>query len=287
MSDKIIDLTKYTDNREDALELPDELIDAYIKESELATPELWDRIEAGFEQEVTEIDAELKKADKQRHKKVMGWVAAAAVITIIAIPTIVISNIANHSDEKNDSAGVTVQEKFEDADSDGYMDNYAEEAAEEDYYFEMDDADDAADMAEADSYTQNAGVNNIAIKDEAVESEAAAYDDEEYDNADDADYDSNAESDSDNSEYISDNAGTSETEAGYADEISVEDIVYTMSQDEPVTELSKGYDLVVELENDFCTYPSDKLNVYMRRSGDSIVYVEYGDVYKMYIRERQ
>ncbi|MBR3833392.1 MAG: hypothetical protein IKJ73_03660 [Lachnospiraceae bacterium] len=67
-----------------------EFVDQYIKATENNTPDLWGRIEAGFELEAKNVMAE-KRRKMATTKKVVGFVAAAALITIIAVPVMMLS----------------------------------------------------------------------------------------------------------------------------------------------------------------------------------------------------
>ena len=75
MSKNIIDLNEYKNSQEDieamALDIPDELIDAYLNEVEINTPDLWSKIETGYEKELKLIDSENKA---RRKKVVLCWI---------------------------------------------------------------------------------------------------------------------------------------------------------------------------------------------------------------------
>lgn len=68
----------------------EEFVNSYLNATAYNTPDLWSRIDAGFEVEVQNV------REKQKHKykkvsKVVGFVAAAAIITIIALPIMKLS----------------------------------------------------------------------------------------------------------------------------------------------------------------------------------------------------
>ena len=62
-----------------------ELIDYYNQATANSTPDLWGRIEAGFELETKDLKAKQRRKVATT-KKIVGFVAAAAIITIIAVP---------------------------------------------------------------------------------------------------------------------------------------------------------------------------------------------------------
>ena len=64
-----------------------EFVNSYLQATDIRTPDLWNRIEAGFELEAGDV-IEQHKLKSKRTRKVLGFVAAAAVITIIAVPVL-------------------------------------------------------------------------------------------------------------------------------------------------------------------------------------------------------
>lgn len=127
-------------------ELSDEMIDAYLNAIDLETPDLWNRIEVGFEKEYSQMLSETNTnviefsnntAVKKRKasRRYMGLVAAVILITIIAIP---IMNLGGRtkSDTKSDNKtsdsvmdNATAKESMDEAPS---FDNaYSESASDE------------------------------------------------------------------------------------------------------------------------------------------------------------
>lgn len=102
-------------------------------------PDLWSRIDAGFE----EVKIE-KKVQKQRKKKQFGLIAAAVVVAVIAIPVCVITMW-----NQNEKRAYETQENASNAE----VENAADSAASE----ETDSA--ASDAAESAAYE---GVENAA-----------------------------------------------------------------------------------------------------------------------------
>ncbi len=86
-------------------EFSDEMVQAYIDAAGLDTPDLWSRIDAGFEAECSTIRVERNHKKKLR-KKTFGAVAAVLILTVLAIP--VMALFGNSKEEtkgsKNDMA---------------------------------------------------------------------------------------------------------------------------------------------------------------------------------------
>lgn len=84
----------------------DDMINSYMQAVDMQTPDLWDRIQTGFDMENAELIRE-KKLKQSRNKKLIGFAAAAVLITVIAIPIIGLNNIEREetksSDYRNDS----------------------------------------------------------------------------------------------------------------------------------------------------------------------------------------
>lgn len=108
--DNTTDLNEYKNNMsdEESVELPKELLEAYIKNVDDATPDLWNRIEAGFDDEIKNIGS--TPHNKNKWKKYMG-IAAAMLVVAIAVP--VALNIGGMGSKKSDS---------------GFADKYEEKA---------------------------------------------------------------------------------------------------------------------------------------------------------------
>lgn len=86
-------------------EFSDEMVQAYIDAAGIDTPDLWSRIDAGFEAECSTIRLERNHKKKLR-RKTFGAVAAVLVLTVLAIP--VMALFGNSKEEtkssKNDIA---------------------------------------------------------------------------------------------------------------------------------------------------------------------------------------
>lgn len=111
-------------------------------------PDLWSRIDAGFEEEV-KIE---KKVQKQRKKKQFGLIAAAVVVAVIAIPVCVIT-----MRNQNEKRAYETQENASNAEVENAADSAASDAADSAASEETDSA--ASDAAESAAYE---GVENAA-----------------------------------------------------------------------------------------------------------------------------
>ena len=78
-------------------ELSEEMLQAYLEAADMETPDLWSRIDAGFDSEVTQINNE-KKLNKKRNKKFITFIAAAVLITLIALPIAMLGGRSNEKD---------------------------------------------------------------------------------------------------------------------------------------------------------------------------------------------
>ena len=76
----------------------EEFVNAYLEAVNQTTPDLWSRIESGFEVEARDIINERRRKSK-RVWKTVGYVAAAALITVIAIPVMKLSLGGEKSEE--------------------------------------------------------------------------------------------------------------------------------------------------------------------------------------------
>lgn len=77
----------------------EEFVNSYLAATNQNTPDLWNRIEAGFQEEAWDMVAE-KKRKTARAWKTVGYVAAAAMITLVAIPAMLLSMGGGKSDEE-------------------------------------------------------------------------------------------------------------------------------------------------------------------------------------------
>lgn len=78
-------------------ELSEEMLQAYLDATDMETPDLWSRIDAGFDSEVTQINNE-KKLNKKRNKKFITFIAAAVLLTLIALPIAMLGGRNNEKD---------------------------------------------------------------------------------------------------------------------------------------------------------------------------------------------
>lgn len=106
-NNNITDLNEYKNQNlqaEVVEEFSDEMVQAYIDAAGMDTPDLWNKIDAGFESECATIRVEKqqkKQVRKKVRKKVTGIVAAAVLLTVIAIP--VMALMGNSKGEKEKS----------------------------------------------------------------------------------------------------------------------------------------------------------------------------------------
>ena len=122
-------------------ELSEEMLQAYLDATDMETPDLWSRIDAGFDSEVTQINNE-KKLNKKRNKKFITFIAAAVLLTLIALP---IAMLGGRSNEK---------------------DMVTEGIKDEDIAFEAEAESAAADMdATEASFEENAAMDEVPAED--------------------------------------------------------------------------------------------------------------------------
>ncbi len=271
MSDKIVDLTEYKNNQEDieamALDIPDELLESYLNEVELDTPDLWSRIESGYEKEIKLIDGE-KKAVK---KKMIGLIAAAVLIVVIAIP-VAIFNVAGKKDSKSDD-GKELREYSSDT-KDTYEDDA--EATEEANYMDVEEATEA-------EYCDD------------VESDSVAYDttEQSYDQSELNGMENKDDGKSDNYSMQGDtsnvNASSKADDNSFAKEIVFNDITYVDAEEDFTDILPEEFTAEVTIPNDFSDYPEKEFTVIWSGKKDDCdyIYVRYDNLYKLYVRNDQ
>lgn len=87
-------------NDKKVTDLSQKMLEAYYRVSEENTPDLWDRVEKGID---TEFSLLSKKAKSKKTGKIMfrNIAAAAAVLAIIAIPTVIFVNRLGNSRDKS------------------------------------------------------------------------------------------------------------------------------------------------------------------------------------------
>jgi len=90
----------------------DEMINSYVWEIGNSTPDLWSRIEVGFEEEAKAVARE-RKRKSTRVWKTLGYVAAAVVITIIAVPVMKLGMGEKKSEESVDMIDMEATESYD------------------------------------------------------------------------------------------------------------------------------------------------------------------------------
>lgn len=137
----------------------EDFVNAYLNATNQATPDLWNRIEAGFAIEARDVVTERRK-QSSRTKKMMGFVAAAVIITIIAIPVLKIGT--KHKDEDKNSYIEKGYENSVKLDNESAYESVDEEAAMESpvYNVEGEYQEESMESAEEPSYDDNDEMNN-------------------------------------------------------------------------------------------------------------------------------
>lgn len=159
-------------------ELTDEMLQAYLDNVDVETPDLWERIEAGFDAEI-ENSADAKKNStkgntrgRQGLRRYAGLVAAIVVCAIV-IPVAMLSS--NNKNTKNDNATydsdiIEAQESAEMADESMNMLPESADMADEsmDMMPESADMTDdiAGDIQQADSALNQNSASSDSIKDD-------------------------------------------------------------------------------------------------------------------------
>ena len=266
MSKKIVDLTEYKNNQEDiemmTEDIPEEILEAYMKEVENDTPDLWSKIETGYEKEIMSIDNE----KKLRKKKTIGIIAAAALITLIAVPVAILNNKST-KDDKNNRFDISMK-------SDKADDTYDDYAA--DGMPEFADSDDDYDMYDESVNTEAAGENNTEQNNYSFDADVAEQVQDDY-------YEDEVDSDLSN-EATDEEAAD---ESLFAKEIEVEGVVYEISDVELITDVPDKYNNEIQIENIYCDYPEDTLYIYQMQENDAAIYVAYYDMYKLYVKKTE
>ena len=113
----------YTENELNEIveELSDLQREQYIEQTRLDTPDLWGRIEAGFEAELTELQKQNDKkivdinTKRKLKNKYRGLVAAAVLLIVIALPVAFLNmgGTKKSSDEVWENIGVEGNDKTE------------------------------------------------------------------------------------------------------------------------------------------------------------------------------
>lgn len=139
-------------------DISDEMIDAYLNAAAMETPDLWDKIEVGYNKEYAQIQKETNpniiefnadnKAKKRKiPKHYFGLVAAVLLIVIIAIP---VMNMGDRTkSDKRSSDSIAKEESFDETPS--YDEAYSEAASDEISSNESVSASDESSYNESDS----------------------------------------------------------------------------------------------------------------------------------------
>ena len=271
MSKNVINLTEYKDSREDidnmVEDIPDDILNEYLKQVENDTPDLWSRIDAGFDKEINLIDSE----NKARRRKTAGFIAAAVLIVVIAIP-IAVLNVTNNKKGKDS--------KTTEKDSQNNVrmeDNYVEEAA------ESDDSDyDSYDMYDTEASDVEASdaefYNGDASKDDTA-----------------TDYPTSGEAfDSDQNSISTDNREAEDSKAEedvldseIAKEVVYKEIAYVNNGKVKEENIPPEYNISEQIQNDFCNYLEDELTVIQSENDENTdyIYIRYGSTYVRYQRK--
>lgn len=136
------------------IQMPQEVSEAfassYKKQANSEMPDLWARIDAGFDEQYKEIEKEKKK----RNIRMAGVAAAMILAILLAVPVMMRNSIKNSKSEMED-----VTEASMDDAADSVM-----EAADDD----MDFAEAAEEAVEGDdrNHLQEAGANDVGASDE-------------------------------------------------------------------------------------------------------------------------
>lgn len=130
----------------------EEFVNAYLNATNQNTPDLWSRIESGFEEEARDIIVN-QKVKSARTKKVVGFVAAVALITIIAVPVMKMgmSGTKNEECTMMTESTTTAQQEV-----------YYDEAADS---VEMEAPEDSAMVEDATEAAPEVGIQNTVTSD--------------------------------------------------------------------------------------------------------------------------
>ncbi len=151
INDNIIDFNEFVNSDN---ELSEAMLQAYLEAVDMEIPDLWSKIETGYDREVTEINNE-KKSNKKRNKKMIMFIAAVLLITLIVVPVAFLGGDRNTKSDRNviEEADISY-DAMEDACEESACEEAATEAQmAEDIYVEsdMDMTEAAAEESEADA----------------------------------------------------------------------------------------------------------------------------------------
>lgn len=132
-------------------EMSDEMINSYVDAIGGMTPNLWDRIEAGYEEEIQKSKTIDFAAAKARRRKMLGACAAAVALVAIAVPTMILTRNASTKDKDDTEVITTVKSDFTLNESAAV--NYADSDYDDEFSYdaESDMALDSSDSATSSS----------------------------------------------------------------------------------------------------------------------------------------
>lgn len=146
---------------------------AYLSMKDEDTPDLWERIETGYEEElkavkVTDINS------KKRNRKIISLLAACVIITLIALPV-----LKGGSKKKSDRSKELKSDEMYEDNAIYAIDAGADEAADEslsDYEYAQNEEDvsvtgDASINSDAEQYETTEGGGNINVQQSMDESQ--------------------------------------------------------------------------------------------------------------------
>lgn len=168
-------------------DISDEMLKLYLAASDMETPDLWNRVEQGFEQEIANInhcsyDNRVVSMDNVKNsagrKKKFVWrryagLAAAVLICLIAVP--VIALLRRENQQKGD---VEMDFYSMDEEAAGETDSGKYQDAEESTAASMEESDaaDAAENVQADTNTGTIGKNSAVLEVQVLIKEEATAD---------------------------------------------------------------------------------------------------------------
>ena len=276
MSKKVINLNEYKDSQEDienvVEELPSDILDEYLKQVENDTPDLWSRIDAGFEKEINLINNE----NKARRKKTVGFIAAAVLIVVIAIP-VAILNVTNHKKNKDNTTTKNDSEKNIQTDE-SYNEAAVESEDADETYDSYEEITEAEEKYSADGYDfKEETITNNEVSGDKKEAEASSVEQS-------LDVESETQDD-DIQNDMSEGAEASENEI--AKEIVFKESAYVYAGMIKEEKIPSEYNVSEQIQNDFCDYSEKELTVIW--TGDmgntEYIYVMYGNTYTRYQRK--
>lgn len=212
----------------------EEFVNAYLNATNQNTPDLWSRIEAGFEAEARE---EIRQSNirSARNKKLIGFVAAAALITIIAVPVMMLGMGGEKSEESirlTESTTVAEDKMHFQESADSVSMDAPEDGAQEDA---MEDAviesatETATESGKLNTITSNGTAGNITAT-QLKEIEGVQTDDRQIVVVGEFSFDSNSNEVSFKIKEISDNQ-YGEFVIDIGDKINLSNSMYVLNMD--------------------------------------------------------